>query len=69
MYRKLGLTTKEQMYIADAVTMENLFLTKCNVYADQMQDQELKSLLFSLVKSCRDHASQLNALQGKTVVH
>lgn len=60
------LTQKEKSYLEDALQMENLALTKYSVYADQCQDNELKSLLFSISKNKRQHADRLKQLTGKS---
>ncbi|HMM21697.1 MAG TPA: hypothetical protein PKA10_13340 [Selenomonadales bacterium] len=58
-------TRKEQSYLEDALQMENLCLAKCSVYADQCQDQALKSLLFEVAKTKRHHANRLKQLLGQ----
>ncbi|SMC55537.1 ferritin-like domain-containing protein [Sporomusa malonica] len=60
------LTQKENSYLEDALQMENLALTKYNVYADQCQDSELKGLLFSISKNKRQHADRLKQLIGQS---
>lgn len=57
-------TRKEKSYLEDALQMENLALTKYNVYADQCQDSELKSLFFNISKNKRQHADRLKQLTG-----
>lgn len=56
------LTAKEKSYLEDAISMENLFITKLGVYADQSQDQSLKNLLFQISKNKRDHATTLKQM-------
>ena len=60
-----GPNQKEQSYLQDALQMENLCMTKCSVYADQCQDQALKSLLFEMAKTKRHHANRLKQLLGQ----
>jgi rubrerythrin len=60
------LTQKEKSYLEDALQMENLALTKYNVYADQCQDNELKSLMFNVSKNKRQHADRLKQLIGQS---
>ena len=55
-------TSKEQTYLSDAWQMENLAWTKCNLYAEQCEDREIKSLLFSISKNKRQHADQLKQM-------
>ncbi|WP_425060978.1 hypothetical protein SCACP_17440 [Sporomusa carbonis] len=58
---------KEKNYLEDAIQMENLALAKYSVYADQCQDAELKSLLFSISKNKRQHADRLKQIMGQSV--
>lgn len=62
----MNLTQKEQNYLKDALEMENLFLTKCSVYADQCQDQRMKSMMFDMATTRREHANQLKGLLGRS---
>lgn len=57
-----NLTPKERTYLQDALQMENLGIAKCGVYADQCQDQAMKSLLFDVARNKRYHANQLKQL-------
>ncbi|SDD42953.1 ferritin-like domain-containing protein [Sporomusa acidovorans] len=57
-----GPTQKEKMYLEDALQMENLAISKYNVYADQCRDSEIKSLLFSISKNKRQHADRIKQL-------
>ncbi|MDF2636562.1 MAG: hypothetical protein K0R78_3436 [Pelosinus sp.] len=60
------LTQKEKSYLEDALQMENLALTKYNVYADQCQDHDIKGLLFNISQSKRQHAERLKQLIGQS---
>ena len=60
-----NLTPKERGYIQDALQMENLCIAKCNVYADQSQNQALRSLVYELARNKRNHANQLKRMLGK----
>ena len=58
-------TPKERAYLQDALQMENLGIAKCGVYADQCQDQAMKSLLFDVARNKRFHANQLKRILGQ----
>lgn len=60
-----NLTSKERSYLQDALQMENLCIAKCNVYADQSQDQALRSLAYELARNKRNHANQLKRMLGQ----
>lgn len=60
------VTPKEKSYLQDALQIENLHIAKCNVYADQFQNQELKSLMLEIVKSKRQHCNKIKQLLGQT---
>jgi rubrerythrin len=62
--RQNNLTQKERAYLKDALQMENLYITKCSVYADQCADQDLKNMMFSLSKNKRQHANMLKQELG-----
>ncbi len=59
------ITQKERMYLADALEMENLWIAKSSIYADQCQDGDLKNLMFSLSKNKRQHADKIKQLLGQ----
>ena len=59
------LTQKEKSYLSDALEMENLNITKCSVYADQCQDSEIKSLMYSISKNKRQHADKIKQIFGQ----
>jgi len=60
------LTKKERLFLEDALEMENLCITKYNVYADQCQDAELKDMMFSISKNKRQHANKVKQLLGQS---
>lgn len=60
-----SLTPKERAYLQDALQMENLCIAKCGVYADQCNNQALKSLLFDVARNKRQHANRLKQLLGQ----
>lgn len=62
MHETRTLTTKEKLYLQDALEMENLCITKYNVYADQCQDEEIKSLMFAISKNKRHHADVIKQI-------
>lgn len=57
-----NLTEKEKTYLEDAMSMENLIMTKLVVYADQCQDKELTDMMFRMAKSKRDHANTMKQM-------
>jgi hypothetical protein len=65
MPQAVNLTPKERAYLQDAIQMENLCIAKCGVYADQCQDQAMKSLLFDVARNKRQHANQIRQLLGQ----
>ncbi len=65
MSQPISLTPKERAYLEDALQMENLGIAKCGVYADQCQDQAMKSLLFDVARSKRYHANRLKRLLSR----
>jgi len=64
-----SLAPKERAYLQDALQMENLCIAKCGVYADQCQNQAMKSLLFDVARNKRYHANQLKQLLGHQTSH
>ena len=60
-----SLSPKERSYLQDALQMENLCIAKCSVYADQSQDQAMKSLLSEVARNKRHHANQLKQMLGR----
>ena len=60
------ITGKEKGYLAEALEMENLALTKYSLYADYCQDPELKNLLFDMSQNKRRHADRLKQLTGNS---
>lgn len=60
-----NLNPKERSYAQDALQAENLCLTKCNLYADQCQNQALKSLLYEHMSVKRQHADNLKQILGQ----
>lgn len=65
LYNNLA-TPKERNYLEDALQIENLHIAKCSIYADQCQNQELKSLMFDIVKAKRQHANKIKQLLGQS---
>lgn len=66
MHENILLTTKEKLYLQDALEMENLCITKYNVYADQCQDEELKDIMFAISKNKRRHADVIKQLTSQS---
>jgi spore coat protein CotF len=63
--RNSNLTQKEKTLLEDALEMENLCITKYNVYADQCQDSDLKNMLFNISKNKRQHINRIKELVGQ----
>ncbi|GBG56125.1 hypothetical protein SPFL3102_01397 [Sporomusaceae bacterium FL31] len=61
-----NLTQKEKSFLEDALEMENLCVTKYNVYADQCQDADLKNIMFNISKNKRQHINRIKQLLGDT---
>lgn len=61
-----NVTQKEKYYLQDALQMENLCIAKCSVYADQCRDQELKSLMFDIAQTKRQHANSIKQLLSQS---
>lgn len=61
-----SITRKERAYLEDALQMENLGIAKCSVYADQCQNQALRSLLHDVAANKRSHANHIKQLLGQT---
>lgn len=64
--RNYNLTQKERALLEDALEMENLCITKYNVYADQCQDLDLKDMLFNISKNKRQHINRIKQLVGQS---
>lgn len=62
MPQSASLAPKERSYLQDALQMENLCIAKCGVYADQCNNQAMKSLLFDVARNKRQHANSLKQL-------
>ena len=60
------VTQKERSYLQDALQMENLAIAKCSVYADQCNDQEIKSLISDIAKTKRQHANRIKQMLGQS---
>lgn len=65
MPQSASLAPKERAYLQDALQMENLCIAKCGVYADQCNNQAMKSLLFDVARNKRQHANRLKQLLGQ----
>ncbi|MDT8901434.1 hypothetical protein [Anaeroselena agilis] len=65
MPQPVSLSSKERAYLQDALQMENLCIAKCGVYADQCNNQAMKSLLFDVARNKRQHANRLKQLLGR----
>ncbi|QJW44906.1 ferritin-like domain-containing protein [bacterium BFN5] len=61
-----NLTQKEKSFLQDALEMENLCVTKYNVYADQCQDDDLKNIMFNISKNKRQHINRIKQILGDT---
>lgn len=60
------LTSKERVYLEEALRLENLCVAKYNVYADKCQDEGLKAELFSMSKIKRRNANRISQLLNQS---
>jgi len=58
----LQLTQKEISYLKDALSHEQICVTKYNNYANQMQDTELSSMFKNLANREQQHIDTINKL-------
>jgi rubrerythrin len=59
---RLQLTQKEISYLKDALSHEQICVTKYNNYANQMQDTELSSMFKNLANREQQHIDTINKL-------
>jgi rubrerythrin len=59
---RLQLTQKEISYLKDALSHEQICVTKYNNYANQMQDTELSSMFNNLANREQQHIDTINKL-------
>lgn len=55
----LTQSPKEHFFLNNALDLENLCISKCSLYAEQCQDNEIKSFLWNMTKKKRRHADQI----------
>jgi len=53
------MSDKELLYVEDALNQLSLFKKKCENYANQMQDQELKAYLRDVAQRCHTLFNQI----------
>ncbi len=58
----MQLTQKEISYLKDALSHEQICVTKYNNYANQMQDTELSSMFNNLANREQQHIDTINKL-------
>ena len=58
----MQLTQKEKLQLQDALSHEKICVTKYNNYANQVQDQALKSLFQDLARREQQHVDTLTQL-------
>ncbi len=58
----MSLSTLEKHYLEEQIKHERLCLTKCNTYANQLQDVQLRSVIQNLGQKCQDHVQTLSNL-------
>lgn len=58
----MNLTQKEKEGLQDALTHENICVTKYKNYADQLKDPQLKSLFLDLYKKEEQHRQTITQL-------
>ncbi|MEA4882638.1 MAG: hypothetical protein VB144_03070 [Clostridia bacterium] len=61
MAQNQGITQTESWFANEQLHKEQLCLKKCGIYANQIQDPQLKGSIQRMMNSCQKH---LNALQG-----
>lgn len=57
-----SLTQKEQQFLNEAKEYEELCIAKYETYANQLTDQELKSLFQQIANKERDHYNQIEQI-------
>ena len=58
----ISMTSKELLYIGDALGHEKYFLTKCKELREQLQDSELRELAGSMTESHQQIYSSMFSL-------
>jgi len=58
----LQLTQKEILYLKDALSHEQICVTKYNNYANQLQDTELSTMFKNLANREQQHIDTINKL-------
>jgi hypothetical protein len=59
-----NLTSKELSAIEDSLKCEQTLISKCNMYACQTQDTELKTKLGEIAQKHQNHYDKLYSLLG-----
>lgn len=57
-----SLSALEKYYAEEQLKAERLCLTKCNTYANQLQDVQLRSVIQNLGQQCQQHVQTLTNL-------
>lgn len=60
--RGAQLSALEKHYLEEQLKHERLCLTKCNTYASQVQDTQLRSVIQSVGQKCQEHTQRLTDL-------
>ena len=58
----MQLTQKEILYLKDALSHEQICVTKYNNYANQLQDTELSTMFKNLANREQQHIDTINKL-------
>ncbi|MDI7248630.1 MAG: spore coat protein [Bacillota bacterium] len=56
------LSAMEKHYIEEQLRHERLCLTKCNTFANQLQDPQLRQVVQNLGQQCQQHVQTLSNL-------
>jgi len=60
--RGLQLSSLEKHYIEEQLKQERLCLVKCNTFANQVQDPQLREVIQNLGQQCQQHVQTLSNL-------
>ncbi|MCR4426501.1 MAG: PA2169 family four-helix-bundle protein [Firmicutes bacterium] len=65
MVQAQGITPTERWFAGEQLRKEQLCLKKCSIYANQIQDPQLKGSVQRMMDSCQRHVSSLQGLVGQ----
>ncbi|MCG0276343.1 MAG: ferritin-like domain-containing protein [Thermosediminibacteraceae bacterium] len=58
----MQLTQKEKLYLEDTLSHEKVCVTKCNFYAEQVQDPQIANMLRNLATRGQQHIDTITNL-------